>query len=109
MNYELAKELHDLGFRKDHELDDKTASYCLNCPFVESYTTTEPHDGFTLMCYPTLSELIEACGDCGFALIQAGKEWRAYSGYADDDYSFDGQGKTPEEAVAKLWLILNNK
>lgn len=63
-------------------------------------------------CTPTLSELIEACGD-GFINLT-----RDYSGWCTNfvaginDESYDGYetyGSTPEEAVANLWLELNKK
>ena len=63
---------------------------------------------------PTLSELVEACGEDMYRLWQVkymmnnldAKGWIAenleYKGK-------DGLGKTLEEAVAKLWLELNKK
>lgn len=77
--------------------------------------------------YPTLSELIEACGPYkadDFYLEVMGNGWRArliYHGYfpgwpgikRDDDNYVDVDvtefGSTPEEAVANLWLTLNEK
>lgn len=59
---------------------------------------------------PELGELIEACGELGeenqFVLynIQGGRweaEWRSEDGIVS------AIGKTPEEAVARLWLELN--
>ena len=57
---------------------------------------------------PTLSELIEACGEeFGRLILQN------YEGLPDDrkwwaNYGeFHGYGKTPKKAVAKLWLELN--
>lgn len=89
MNYDLAKQLEGAGFPKDwcgHDL-----GWCIN-----------PE------CHPTLSELLEACGD-GFCKLQK---------YSDSWWAYDKKaklhpqkciGKTPEEAVAKLWLELNKK
>jgi len=56
---------------------------------------------------PTLSELIEACGE-GFHYLNrniqsAGRAWFA----GGERVTFDGS--TPEEAVARLWLALNKK
>jgi hypothetical protein len=105
MTHGLAKKLKDAGFpqhQNGHQLD------CDN--------TSE-------ICRPTLSELIEACGDELAELARTtdydpkGEKamWRAYM----TDEAFDKTGidcvrecdgyeigDTPEEAVAKLWLAL---
>ncbi len=60
---------------------------------------------------PTLSELIEACGDNFASLQKKVTGWTAFS-FTDKTgkiYSVAGEGKTPEEAVTKLWLALNKK
>lgn len=58
---------------------------------------------------PTLSELIEACGDNFWALYKARfaeYTWQAHS--SSDQWDTEiSHGTTPEEAVAKLWLTLN--
>lgn len=96
LTYELAKELWDAGFPpRSHPSDDY---------------------GDVLQ-YPTLTELIEACGE-QFASLEKGlttKEqlWLATGGkyHGEDDgpyrYEFELFGSTPEEAVARLWLALN--
>lgn len=81
MNYELAKKLKDAGFPQDgigQFIDVKLAS-------------------------PTLSELIEACGD-KFRGLSKRANWRA-----QDVMGIEEFGDTPEEAVANLYLALNNK
>ena len=51
---------------------------------------------------PTLTELIEACGDDFVGLKQEMTNyWRAMTDL------WAGFGSTPEEAVANLWLALN--
>lgn len=86
MNYELAKQLKDAGFPLKWSLVPG-----------EVYTR-EAH-------VPTLSELIEACGLGFYTLINnLNSKWSAVR----DDRSHY-VGTTPEEAVAKLWLALNNK
>lgn len=82
MNYELLKQLKDAGH-----------------PFV-----FEQGDGIHL---PTLEELIEACGDKFFALKHH-IGWIAV-GWDGPHLSITGVGKTPEEAVANLYLALNQK
>lgn len=84
MTYELLKQLHDAGF---------------------------PLSGYT-----GLSELIEACGD-GFHLLRAVREFEGgedmWSATNLPDNAIGNHiarlGSTPEEAVAKLWLALNEK
>lgn len=55
---------------------------------------------------PTLSELIEACGD-DFGILEryAPTSWRAFN----RSQNINGIAKTHETAVAKLWLALNPK
>ncbi len=61
---------------------------------------------------PTLSELIEACGDGFYSIYkrldEVEKTWIAET---LEDYPTGWKqtyGATPEEAVAKLWLELNS-
>ena len=82
MNYELAKQLKDAGFPQNGTgqfIDVKLAS-------------------------PTLSELIEACGDDFLNLYKTKDKWNCVHPLEDND---DCCGSTPEEAVAHLWLELN--
>lgn len=79
MNYELAKKLKEAGFPSNWELRTEA-----------------------LLPYPTLSELIAACGVKFHRLEQAGLEkWCSYAVGGTQ-----GIGSTPEEAVARLWLAL---
>jgi hypothetical protein len=85
MTYELAKQLKDAGF-----------------PFIKC-----EHDESSIK-IPTLSELIEACGAGFDHLMRVDEGFLAFPN--DIDVKNDGEdylGKTPEEAVAKLWLKLN--
>lgn len=88
MDYALAKQLKDAGFPHTW---DRWGAFKLGVG------------------YPTLSELIEACGDDFRALIYGesadfpGKKWCAQATNAQ--MCFD----TPETAVANLWLALNKK
>jgi hypothetical protein len=52
--------------------------------------------------YPTLSELIEACGDMSVLVKTVGNTWTAKA----EQKHLSETGKTPEEAVARLWLAL---
>lgn len=63
---------------------------------------------------PTLPELIDVLGQVGFRLFQELEGWTA-GGYFNFGLGMEKEeviylaGKTPEEAVAKLWLALNTK
>lgn len=61
---------------------------------------------------PTLEELIEACGE--IVLWKNKDVWCAdfFNGEGEtyiDQYFSGEEGKSPTEAVAKLWLSLNKK
>lgn len=113
MIYELAKELKDAGFPQKSGFH---ASNAKNCNCNTRGLATSCH----LAYLPTLSELIEACGEGFESLVRAdyediGVEWEAYP--TDKAYKGDciagccgyETGDTPEEAVARLWLALNSK
>ena len=98
MKQELLKKLKDTGFPK-HE-----CSYLVKGEIICGMC----EQGMS----PSLSELIKACGD-RFAMI--GREenyWYARADEACNECSStqpSGEGDTPEEAVANLWLSLNKK
>lgn len=109
MNYELAQKLKDAGF-PIRILGEEELGHMEDpddCPF---YIPTEEDEDGTVYCTPTLSELIEACGN------EIHRLWRVDESYDDgktkwcatgtNDFN-DGTGTTPEEAVARLWLALN--
>lgn len=119
MDYKLAKELKEAGFPQ------KTEWYWIN--WGESWVRETP-DHFEVMdnefgksrpfremesiSCPTLSELIEACGVRFNYLLQQEDKWVAtdYREGTTDEYGSNTRiGKTPEEAVARLWLALNKK
>ena len=61
---------------------------------------------------PTLSELIEACGEEFYQLRKVDKTnndfgWIVHT--RNDVAGFSGYGDTPEEAVTRCWLELNKK
>lgn len=114
MNQELALKLKVAGFPQERPI----MSHCCHWWF------TEPDGSFVMN--PTLEELIEACcpdiADDFNLNLQSGI-WEAcliYHGYfegwigmerEDGFVSIDERikSKTPEEAVANLWLALNSK
>lgn len=84
MEYKLAKELFDVGFT--------------------SPTSFMNENGWEA---PTLSELIEACGEEFASLERKSFGWMAFGFRKYEE--FDITAPTPEEAVARLWLALNPK
>jgi len=105
MNYELAAKLKDAGLSQENGGD-----------FVDADETIW-HDvhptSFPCAYIPTLSELIEACGEGRF-LLEKGFD-TAPSGLDVTEYwvaqrgMFKEVGSIPEEAVANLYLALYNK
>lgn len=97
MNYELLKQLRDVGY-EDGNVSSRG--------FV--FGGEGDHERIAV---PTLSGLIAACGEQNlvfwswygvwYACKQPTQHWAEQEAQAD--------GKTPEEAVAKLWLALNAK
>jgi len=87
MNYELAKQLKDAGFQN--------GLGCGHC----GYDGTEDLP-------PTLSELIEACGD-RFQYVRRNNDGTFWAMDSFGNQTSDEQ--TPEEAVAKLWIELNKR
>jgi hypothetical protein len=90
MTYELAKQLKDAAFQS------------------ETFVCGEKGEPWYA---PTLSELIESCGEKFGELSYFGESftepWFAGGGESIyDDWEFEKGGYTPEEAVARLWLAL---
>lgn len=114
MKYELAKQLKDAGFRQVWP-DGKG----------ELYIGEKKEDGMNEGVYiPTLSELIEACGndfksliqhdvlnDLSMGFIRAHGKFSASMHHRNPEVWKNTMfgGHSPEEAVAKLWLSLNMK
>jgi hypothetical protein len=113
MTYELAKQLKDAGFPIKVAFAD-----------IDLLPTK---DGNSIYYRPTLSELIEACGEGIFELLRqsewhrsmSGNIWEAAIGKIKEntpltikgieDSIVKVGGSTPEESVANLWLELNKK
>lgn len=86
MNYELAKQLKDAGFPQNgrgRQVHD---------------WVSDPKNGFHYY-EPTFEELADACGKDFTVLVRGLEGW-----YADSEL-----GSTPKEAIANLWLALNEK
>lgn len=110
MTYELAKELKDAGFTQELKENVSDCVYYdpLGQILVASGAEATLGDGFVKK--PNLSELIEACGRGFFSLefnpYDDKWKWRANM-RNEGDGTIDPYGKTPVEAVAKLYLALN--
>ncbi len=110
MNYELAKKLKGVGFPQG---GDGRFSNENGMPIPMFQPEVGEFGNFVYI--PTLSELIETCGDKQIVIWRFKRKW--YAGiykygsdiYIDDYPSYDAEGETPEEAVANLWLELNKK
>ena len=100
MNYKLAKQLKDAGFKdsKDWEED----------PYFHSGKMGYFDEGFFE--HPTLSELIEAIREGEDGMLILAVEKKSKGNYASAGIQgLSVNGKTPEESVAKLWLKLQEK
>lgn len=100
MDYELAKKLKDTGFPQTTK---------------EGFNVTTISAGGVH--FPTLEELIEACGDKFYSVSRLPQKdfkdaWGAYSTVPKGinvDGLLLGRGSTPLEAVANLYIALNTK
>ena len=91
MDYTLAKQLYDAGFPSSIDSGLHKRSI-----IREDGQWVSPH----------LSELIEACGERDFRLeLSPDSDYRWTASI--DIIKFHGTGKTPEIAVARLWIALN--
>jgi hypothetical protein len=85
MNYELVKKLKDAGFPFD---------------FKESKMGDDTYT------FPSFSELVKACGESFQMLtVRSPSVNRFFQAYSQENDT--AEGKTPEEAIANLWLRLN--
>lgn len=104
MTYELAKQLKDAGFLQDGDgsHSEGETDFFLDYEFKQKNVY-----------YPTLSELIESCGE-EFVLEKVNSgglhQWTAGT-FIDRNGEIEcaQTGETSEEAVAKLYLALNKK
>lgn len=104
MEYKLAKQLKDAGFPQFNGDGSLKGNY----QFPDGVTLADKNMGEKAVFFPTLSELIEACGDDFDDLRRhvdngvvswSAREWEMGGRY--------GEGSTAEEATAKLYLALH--
>lgn len=129
MTYELAKKLKEAGFPQNYTVGDyvmfqfgdewKTVlvthhgseHQCdedLNHRCECECNTCYPYMNRDALFVPKLSQLIGACGEEFYDLQSKGNGFWLSSGNHDGEW-IEGFGSTPEEAVANLWLALNEK
>lgn len=106
LTYEDCKELKDAGFPQ------KTLNKSISCPeYGNDRWKIEPNYCGHFLHEPSLSGLIEACGEEFLGLAHAtdvgdGKRWSAFN----IDFPIGVlEGISPEQAVKNLWIILNKK
>lgn len=125
ISYELAKQLKDAGFPQEEYLEGEIL---VNPEFPYPADRVpvgkiwmEEHKKYKdgLVYAPTLSELIEACGDWFYNLLKSDDgKWHSSSvspGYKWKDSPTKqptvlyAHGDSPEEAVSRLYLLLHSK
>lgn len=131
MEYQLAKQLKDRGFKQEIKAGDKyyvftshprmgiPPQWALHTSFIDLKDILGQKDWIKI---PSLLELINACGKDFTELSKINEnswrcvKWIKYIYKCSDGESRYGclwkelsWGKTPEEAVALLWLKLNKK
>lgn len=100
ISYELALKMKEKGFPLYQSADLGT-----NPKEGESTIVGHMKVGGVFLKLPTLSELIEACGNKFFSLTLAfSDEWEARPYYKGKVF----KGSTPKIAVANLWLALQD-
>ena len=103
LSYELAKKLKEAGFS---QYGGNDGGDFFDKEFENEYRFSDDKANRRFWIYnPDLSELIGACGDKFRKLEKGGDIWVAYS----DNKIWIGGNEIPEEAIAKLWLKLNEK
>lgn len=107
MNYEICKKLKEAGFPQELSATSDVFVNGEELIYSPDYSKVSV-DNPEVIKIPTLSELIEACGDW---FIELSKEPDGWAATYDEDGNMPVmiEGSTPEEAVARLWLSINNK
>jgi len=98
LSWELAEQLKIAGWPQTKGLDDIF------------YGKTDLVNNKNVV-FPDLGELVAACGD-RFALLShtlENKEWKCFGYNSADEMKISRTGPSPEDATAKLWLILREQ
>ncbi len=92
LSYSIAKELKNAGFSQSER------------------ARAQQQAGYEYVSIPNLAALIEACGGNFGALGRETACWVACEYVSDDgEWKNAFEGETPEDAVARLWLSLNQR
>ena len=104
MNYELAKQLKDAGFIQNPHEHSESPNAWFDVDGNLGDWKNDENDVYN----PTLSELIESCGD-RFSFLRRVRTdyWEAIKINPIPEFPQYPFGSTPEEAVANLYLELN--
>lgn len=109
ISHELAKELMDAGFPQEAGLTDCEDAWlcCQHTRYLDTTSGNRNDEPYR----PTLSELIESCGErFHYVKLTRKDAWSARAKWlVDSEPMYSPYCKTPEEAVARLWLALNRK
>jgi hypothetical protein len=116
MTDELMQQLKDAGFKQSgegsHKFDVNDENiFCFMDDGIVQYKD-KSWGKLEAIYFPTLSELIAACGDEFVSLVQYSPGWWRANGNSplyDEGTNWVDGARAPEEAVAKLWLTLNKK
>jgi hypothetical protein len=103
MNYKLAKKLKDAGFPQTFSYRPRMCDEV----YFDGGVVKLRQEGKEYIYIPTLSELIEVCGDYISTIYHPNPAYIQW--VAESWREHKGEGNTPEEAVANLWLELNKK
>jgi hypothetical protein len=90
ISFELARKLKDAGFPQSE------------------LARAQEQAGYDYVSMPTLATLIETCGE-GFGALGREADWWVACEYVSEHGTWENahEGETPEDAVARLWLSLN--
>ena len=107
VSFETAKRLKNAGFpqrfHSGYAFSDQGLTIQLVGEWQHKVMDTD-------LAIPTLNELIKACGERFGGLEHYPNESRnRFRAYLQPPETLSGYGHTPEEAVARLWLVLNKK
>lgn len=113
MNYELSKQLKEAGYPQHKTSYSYRNHHIRGVEVAHEDSAT----GEFLCDLPELSELIEACGEDFVALVRWNYNNISYvasncerdTPMVEKGLDINGEGSTPEIAVAHLWLALNKK
>lgn len=108
MTYKLVKKLKDSGWPQLPEENGSYYALPIGCTYLKPTWYEELLQKEVPAKIPTLSELIEACGEDFVSLEKRASCWEAEAKYMCCESHGKGRkfadGNTPEEAVANLWL-----